>query len=113
MKFLAQTAVTLFGCLAVQYFLPWWTLALVAFGAGYYFHHKGLASFAAGFTGVAVLWLAMAYYLDSATASILAARVGKLFPVNVYVLLVLVGGLVGGLAALTGTLMRGKKPARY
>jgi hypothetical protein len=113
MKFFTQTLVTIICSFIVQYFLPWWTLAIVAFAVGYYFNNKGFISFAAGFIGVGVLWLTMAFYIDSSTQSILVSKVGKLFPVNIFVLMVIVGGLVGGFAGLTGTLLRGKKLARY
>ncbi len=113
MKFLIQTSATIVGCFIVQYFLPWWTLAIVAFALGYYFNNKGFISFIAGFVGVGILWLAMAYYIDSTTLSIISTKVGKLFPLNIFVLMTLVGGLVGGFAALTGTLVKGKKLARY
>ena len=113
MKLLIQTLVTIIGCFIVQYFLPWWTLALVAFAVGYYLNNTGFIAFAGGFIGVAILWLAMAYYIDSSTQSIISAKIGRLFPVNIFVLLPIVGGLVGGFAALTGTLVKGKKLARY
>jgi hypothetical protein len=113
MKFLYQIIFTIIGCFIVQYFLPWWTMALIALIAGYVFHNGGLASFAAGFLGAGLLWLVMAFYLDTATQSILTEKVNKLFPLNVFILMTLIGGLVGGFAALTGTLMRGKKLAQY
>jgi hypothetical protein len=113
MKFLYQTIATVIGCLAVQYFLPWWTIALVAFGFGYFFNNKGSISFLAGFVGVGILWLIMAYTIDASTHSILTEKINKLFPLNVFVMMVLVGGLVGGFAALTGALMNGKKETKY
>jgi cell division protein FtsX len=113
MKFALQTLVTLVGCSIVQYFLPWWTMAVIALMAGYVFHNGGTVSFAAGFLGAGALWLMVAYYMDYTTQSILTEKVNKLFPLNVLVMTPVIGGLVGGFAALTGTLMRGKKLARY
>lgn len=113
MKFAAQTLATLAGCFIVQYFLPWWTMAIVAMVVGYSFHNGGTRSFAAGFLGAGLLWLGMAYYLDFTTHSILTDKMNNLLPLNVFVLTSLIGGLVGGFAALTGTLMRGKKLAQY
>jgi hypothetical protein len=113
MKFTLQTLATIAGCFLIQYFLPWWTMALVALVVGYIFHNRGTVSFTAGFLGAGLLWLAMAYYMDFATHSILTEKVSKLFPLNVFVMTAVIGGLVGGFAALTGTLLRGKKLARY
>src|SRR5437879_12670895 len=113
MKFLYQTIATILGCLIAQYFLPWWTMAIVAFGFGYYFNNKAAISFLSGFIGVGILWLIMAYTIDVTTQSILTEKISKLFPLNVFVLMVVVGGLVGGFAALTGSLMNGKKVSKY
>lgn len=113
MKFLLQTIATIIGCFIVQYFFPWWTMAVVTLIIGYFFHNSGTISFASGFLGIGLLWLGVAYYMDFTTQSILTDKVNKLFPLNVFILMTIAGGLVGGFAALTGTLMRGKKLARY
>jgi len=113
MKFLLQILATIIGCFIVQYFLPWWTMAVIALIVGFIFHNSGMASFAAGFFGVGLLWLGVAYYMDATTQSILTEKVSKLFPLNVFIMMAVIGGLVGGFAALMGTLMRGKKLARY
>ena len=113
MKFLYQLVATIFGCLLAQYFLPWWTMAIVAFGFGYYFNNSGAISFLAGFIGVGILWFIMAYTIDVSTQSLLTDKISKLFPINVFVLMVIVGGLVGGFAALSGALMNGKKVSKY
>ena len=113
MKFLLQMLATVIGCFIVQYFLPWWTMALMALIVGYIFHNSGTASFVAGFFGAGLLWLGMAYYMDATTQSILTEKVSKFFPLNVFIMMAVIGGLVGGFAALTGTLIRGKKLAQY
>lgn len=113
MKFFQQLLVTIIGSFIVQYFFPWWTMAIVAFGVSYFFQNKKTVAFLAGFLGVGMLWLGMAFYIDLSTQSILTEKVNKLFPINVFLLMSIVGGLVGGFAALTGTVLRGKKLARY
>ncbi|MBI1767997.1 MAG: hypothetical protein HY015_11100 [Bacteroidetes bacterium] len=113
MKFLYQTLATILGCLLAQYFLPWWTMAIAAFGFGYFFRNKGTLSFLAGFVSVGALWLIMAYTIDKSTQSLLTDKINKLFPLNVFLLMVIVGGLVGGFAALTGALMNPKKVSKY
>jgi len=113
MKFLYQTIATIIFCFAAQYFLPWWTMAIVAFGFGYYFNNGGVQSFVAGFIAVGALWLVMAYRIDIATQSLLTEKMNRIFPLNVFILMVVVGGLVGGFAALTGALMNEKKVSKY
>ena len=109
MRFLIQLSVTMVVCFILQYFLPWWTMAIGAGVAGSLFGNKSYVSFFAGLLGVTVLWLGMSFYIDSATHSILTEKVNKLLPLNVFLLTGLIGGLVGGLAALTGSLLKSKR----
>jgi hypothetical protein len=108
MKFLYQTIITAALAFVLQSFLPWWTMAIAAAGVGYYFGTKGLLSFSAGFLGVGLLWLGMALFIDVSTHSILTEKINKILPLNSYLLTTLIGGLVGGFAALTGTLIKSK-----
>ena len=108
MKFLYQLIATILVSFVFQNFLPWWTMAIVAFTLGYFFGNKGFASFCAGFLGVGLLWLGMSVFIDVSTHSILTEKINRLLPLNVFVLTTLIGGLVGGLASLTGSLMSPK-----
>ena len=109
MKFLYQVLATIIICLTLQYFLPWWTMAAGCFVLGYLFSNKGLVSFSAGFLGVGLLWLSVATFIDVSTQSILTEKINRLLPLNVFVLTTLIGGLVGGLASLTGSLLSTQK----
>lgn len=110
MNFLKQLVATILLCLALQYFLPWWTLIIGAAGAGYWVGSKGFVAFGAGFLGVALLWLVTAITIDVQTSSILTEKVAKLFPTQstslLLLLTALVGGLCGGFAGLTGALVK-------
>lgn len=113
MKFVAQILTVALVCLALQLFLPWWSLAIGAFVVGYLFAMNGWASFAAGLLGVGLLWFGMAWYIDYTTQSILTTKVALMFPTkNVPLLFLatsLIGGLVGGFASLTGSAFTYKK----
>lgn len=109
MKFVLQLITTAVVCFVLQYFLPWWTIAIGAFAAGYLFENKGYVSFLAGLTGIVILWMGMSAYMDATTNSVLTEKVGKLLPVNVFLITALAGGLTGGFAALTGSLLRSRK----
>ena len=109
MKFLIQVITTLVVCFILQYFMPWWTMAIGAFGVGYFFKSNGYRSFLAGLLGVSLLWLNMSFYIDLATHSLLTEKVNRLLPVNAFLLTGIIGGLVGGLAALTGSLLKTKQ----
>ena len=109
MKFLNQVIATIILSFLLQNFLPWWTMAIGSFAIGYYFGNKGFISFCAGFLGVGLLWLGMAMFIDVSTQSILTEKINRILPLNVFILTTIIGGLVGGLASLTGSLLVGKK----
>jgi hypothetical protein len=108
MKFFVQLLITSAVCFILQLFLPWWTMAVGAFTVAYLTGNKGFPSFLAGFIGVAILWLGMAFYIDALTSSILTEKINRLLPVNAFAATLIVGGLVGGFASLTGSMMRSK-----
>lgn len=108
MKFVIQIITTIIACFLLQTFLPWWTMAIGAFVIGYILANKGYVSFTAGFLAVGLLWLGMAFYIDQSTHSILTEKVNRLLPLNSFILTTLIGGLVGGFAALTGALLKAK-----
>jgi len=57
-----------------------------------------------GFLGVALLWGIAAFQIDIANEGILSARMEEIFGRNMLLLTILLGGLLGGMGALTGTL---------
>jgi hypothetical protein len=93
-----------------SYFLPWWMIAIIAFAAAYIASKKPGMSFLSGFAGVFIAWTVLALLKSIPNDNILAGRVAKLFQLPNWILLLLVtaliGGLVGGLAALSGALAR-------
>lgn len=117
MKFLAHIIAVLLLSWLLQTFLPWWTMAVGAFATGLYFRQGGFRSFTAGLLGVGLLWFGMAYYLDASTNSILSAKVAAILPTKTVGLLLVVtaviGGLVGGLASMTGGIIAYKKKSKY
>ena len=57
-----------------------------------------------GFVGVFLLWGIAAFQIDLGNESILSSRIGEIFGANMIVVTALIGGLLGGMGALTGTL---------
>jgi hypothetical protein len=96
---------------ALQLFVPWWSIAIVAVLIGFsLMQHAGLA-FLSGFLAVFVLWAGYAYVLSSANNHLLASKVAELMaPLTggsknvLFLLSGVIGGLVGGLGCLTGNL---------
>lgn len=108
MKFLIQFVATLFSAHLLALFMPWYSIALAAFIMGFLL--KSNTNFLAGFSAIAVLWIFNAILIDTASSSDLTERVAKLLMVKyeivLFVVMAIIGGLVGGFAALTGSLLR-------
>ena len=113
MKFLKQILFTVALCFILQYFLPWWTLALGAFVGGYLFGNNGWVSFLSGLLAVGLLWFSTALFIDIQTQSILTEKVARIFPIKtpalLFLLTAIIGGLPAGFAALTGSLLRSSR----
>ncbi len=93
-----------------QAYLPWWGIAGIALLTGIALGEKGRPSFWYGFIAVFLLWGGMAFYLSNGNDGILAEKIGALLGgipgIAVILITGFLGGLVGGLAALTGSLGR-------
>ena len=93
-----------------SYILPWWFVAAIAFIAAFFINTKPEWAFLSGLGGVFIAWAIVALLKTIPNDNILAGRVSNLFPVHswLFILIVtsIVGGLVGGMAALSGALVR-------
>jgi len=96
--------------LAAQFFLPWWIVAVIAFGLALWKARSAGGAFGAGFLGIGLGWLGMSLFIHLRTGAILTNKIAQLFslPSSTLLLLItaLVGGLVGGMAALSGYFCR-------
>ncbi len=115
MKFLLQLFGIVFLAHLFQIFLPWYSVGFAAFIMGYIL--KSNANFVAGFLGVALLWLFKAWTMNSSSATDLVERVAHIFSLDnkiwLFLLMAVVGGLVGGFAALTGAILKKKNVPKY
>jgi hypothetical protein len=96
---------------AAQWLLPWWSAAVVAFGLAFALPRPGGRAFLAGFGGVGLGWLLLASWLHLQSDGRLSHRVAELLPFHghgwlVVLVAAIISGLVGGLAALSGTWLR-------
>ena len=111
MKFLISILVTALLAFACGLYLPWWSIALVAFVVGLSIELRPLYSFFAGCAGILLLWLLLILVINSANDGILASKVSQVLglgssPVLLIVVNCVIGSLVGGMGALTGSLLR-------
>jgi hypothetical protein len=96
--------------LVLQFFLPWWIIAPIAFVIAFWKAKNAAHAFSSGFSAILLLWIVMGLVHSIPNENLLANRVGEMLmlPSNsfnwIIVLLVtgLVGGLVAGLSALAG-----------
>ncbi|HEY9195297.1 MAG TPA: hypothetical protein VIM77_03505 [Mucilaginibacter sp.] len=95
---------------ASGYFLPWWVVAIAAFLAAIFTGKTSGQAFTSGFGAVFIVWIVLALFKSVPNDHILATRIAKLFflPSWWFILVItgLIGGLVGGFAALSGWLLK-------
>jgi hypothetical protein len=100
-------------------FLPWWSVAIVAFIVALLIPQKITMSFLSGLIGVFLLWAIVALWIDIKNNSVLSHKVSELFKLGGSSILLifvtaLIGGLVGGFAAMAGSSLRpAPKVRRY
>lgn len=114
MKFVVATILTALLAYVAGLFLPWWSIAVAAFVAALIVAQRPLGAFLAGFLSILLLWGIMAYIIDSANNGILSKKVATILPLGGNGMLLIlvtgfVGGLVAGLAALSGSFLRTRK----
>ena len=109
-KVLLKIGFTTILAFLFQSVFPWWSIAVAAFLIGLIISSKSFSSFTAGFLGIGILWFIMAAAIDVKTGSILTERIAALFmlPNNWSLILAtaIIGGIVGGFSALTGSYLR-------
>jgi hypothetical protein len=113
MKFITSIILTALLSYAIGLFtsLPWWSFAITSLVVAMAIHQKPFKSFAAAFISLFLLWGILAVMIDSANEHILSKKVAQILPLggsSVVLIIVtgVVGGLVAGFAALTGSYLR-------
>lgn len=110
MRFLFSIILIIIFAAVAEYFLPWWTIAPVAFLAAFLMRLKPGKAFLSGFLAIAILWLACSLKADSANDHILSQRMAKLFSLpnsGAFIAVqTFVGALAGGLSAWCGSLLK-------
>ncbi len=111
MKFLVAIILTALLSFISGLFLPWWGIAVAALLVAVVIHQKAGKAFLSGFLGVFLLWAALAWWIDMKNNGVLSERMAHLLPLGGSRLLLilvtgLVGGLVAGFAAMSGSFLR-------
>lgn len=112
MKFLIATILTaLLSFITGIYISPWWSFAFVALLVALLIHQEAGKAFWAGFLGLFILWLVLIFWVDSANGGVLSAKIASLLPLGgskwvLMILTAIIGGLIAGLAAMSGSYLR-------
>ncbi|CAN5767196.1 hypothetical protein BH11BAC3_BH11BAC3_41660 [soil metagenome] len=117
MKFIVTVLLIALLSVAACLYLPWWSIAIVAFVVAALIPQSPGKSFLSGFIALFLLWGILSFSLSSANDHILAHRVSQLIlksdsPVGLIIVTALIGALVAGFAALTGSFVRKSKVNR-
>ncbi len=111
MKFIISLILTaLLGFVACLY-LPWWSIAITAFIIAALIPQRPVKAFLTGFIALFLLWGGLSFWISNNNEHILAHKISLLILKmdNPYLLILttaLIGALVAGFAALTGSFLR-------
>ena len=111
MKFLVSIILIALLSLAVCLYLPWWSIAIVAFIVAAAIPQKPGKAFLAGFIALFLLWGALAWFISGNNDHLLAHKAAMLIlkkdsPGILIIVTALIGALVAGVAALSGSFVR-------
>lgn len=111
MKLFAAIIVTALLSFISGLFLPWWGIALAALLTAIIIHQNAGKAFLSGFLGVLLLWAGLAWWIDLQNDGVLSKKIASILPLNGNGLLLIfvtgiIGGLVAGLAAMSGSYLR-------
>lgn len=113
MKILSAIFITAFLAFVAGLYtsFPWWSFAVTSLIVSVAIHQKPGKAFLSGFLGLFLLWAGLALLKDAANEHILSTKVAQILPLGgSYLVLILItgviGGLVSGLAALSGSYFR-------
>ena len=114
MKLPVATVLTALLAFVAGLFLPWWSIAIAALLVAIMVHQKAGKAFLSGFLGLFLLWAGLAWWIDMKNNGLLSKKIASVLPLGgntILLILVtgLVGGLVAGFAAMTGSYLRASK----
>lgn len=106
-KIIENLILTTVLAIVLSAFLPWWAIMVAGLLSGAIVRLRNVAAFFVPFLAISLFWIVYAYMLSSANDFTLATKIATLLKLNGNVVLLLivtgiVGGLAGGISALLG-----------
>ena len=114
MKFIISLLLTALLSFAACLYLPWWSIAIVAFIVAALIPQKPGKAFLTGFLALLFLWGGLSFWMSNNNEHLLAHKISLLIlkmdsPYLLILATALIGGLVAGFAALCGSYLRKSK----
>ena len=111
MKFFVALLLTALLAFISGLFLPWWGFAITSLLVAILVHQKAGKAFLAGFLAVFILWAALAWWIDMKNNGLLSKKIASVLPLGGNAILLIlvtgfIGGLVAGMAAMSGSFLR-------
>ena len=115
-KFVVSLALIALLSFAACLYLPWWSIAVVAWLVSVFIPQRPAAAFLAGFLSLLIFWSVFAFLISNSNHHLLAGKMSIIVfkadsPFGLIFVSGLIGALVAGFAALTGSYTR-KRTAR-
>lgn len=107
MKFLLSFFIIMIVSFLACIYLPWWSIAIVAFFTGYTIDQRAFTSFISAFIALFILWGGLSLWISFNNDHIMAHKISLLIlkadnPFLLIVVTAFLGGIVAGLGALSG-----------
>lgn len=111
MKLIVAIILTALLAVVGGLYLPWWSIAFAAFISILLIPMKSWKAFLAGFIGVFVVWVVLAWMVDIKNEHVLSVKIAHIFPLGgssfaIILVTAFTGAVVGGMAALTASFLR-------
>ncbi len=111
MKFIVSILLIALLSLAAGLYLPWFTIAIVAFIVVALIPQKPVYAFFSGFIALFILWGCLSLFISKNNDNLLAGKVAMIIlksdsALFLIVATAMIGALVAGFGALTGSYLR-------
>lgn len=111
MKFVVSVILTIIMSFTSCLFFPWWSIVIIAFLIAILIPQGPGKSFLTGFLALFIFWTLLSFWISTNNDHILAHRVSMLLfkkdsPPVLIIVTGLIGGLVAGFGAMTGSYAR-------
>lgn len=111
MKWIISVVLIAAFSFALCLYFPWWTIAIAAFIVPFLIGIRPGMAFLAGFLSLFLFWGGVSYIISSANNHLLAGKITPLILSSdhsflIILLTAIIGAVVGGFAALSGSLLR-------